>query len=97
MVGLCYMLCVTVSLFTLDASAQGDSAGTKNNDKDLATKRGVADSLASPTGKREVFDADTGRMVTVGEDEVDPNKPTPLKMAIGLGSIPVAYIVLKFL
>lgn len=94
--GLIFMTGFTLSLFTVDTYAQNDSAGVKNNDKDLANRRGVADSLASKDKPKEVFDPKTGQMVKVAE-EVDPNKPTPLKMGIGLGSIPVAYIVLKYL
>lgn len=58
-----------------------DSKEIKKNDKNSATKFGVEDSLASGD-----------------DDDEDPSgKPTKFQMGLGLGSIPVAYIVMKYL
>lgn len=96
-VGLCFIACLTLALFTTDSYAQGDSAASKSNDKNIASKKGVANSLASSEDRpTEEFDPSTGRMVEIDYDDEDTG-PSGFQMGLGLGSIPVAYIVLKFL
>ncbi|MFP6581800.1 MAG: hypothetical protein VCD00_04520 [Candidatus Hydrogenedentota bacterium] len=58
-----------------------DNNEIKKNDKNSATKFGVSDSLASGDD----------------DDEDATGKPTRFQMGLGLGSIPVAYIVMKYL
>lgn len=74
MIGLCFMICFSLALFTADSSAQAREDGR-------------------PTEK---FNPDTGRMekIDYGDDD------TGLKnwqIGLGVGSIPVAFIVLKYL
>ena len=66
---------------TSDAYAQGrDTTGVKNNDKEIAKRSGVKDSLAKG-----------------GEGVLDGDGPTKTQMWLGLGSIPVMLIVVKYL
>jgi hypothetical protein len=94
--GLCFMLCSTLSLFAVDVHAQEDGASSKSNDKNLATKHGVADSLASSDDRpKEKYNPETGRMEKINYDE--EGGTTKTQLALGLGSIPVTYFILKFL
>lgn len=94
--GLCFMLCSTLSFFAVDVQAAEDGENSKRNDKNMAEKRGVADSLASGDDRpKEKFNTDTGRMEKIDYDE--EGGTTKTQLALGLGSIPVTYIVLKFL
>lgn len=79
---LCVLFCFSFGLVSDVAFAQNDSKSTKNIDKDLATKKGVANSLASGKKKEE------------GEDDLNPNKA---QMALGVGSFIVMIIVVKWL
>jgi hypothetical protein len=76
-------LCAIVALFggvlVESAHAQNDSQAAKTVDKDVATRRGVNDSLAK--GK-------------IAEEGAGPNKT---QMAIGIGSVVVMIIVVKWL
>ena len=67
---------------TTDAYAQEgqDSAGVKNNDKEIGSRKGVKDSLAKG-----------------GKGVLSEDGPTKTQMWLGLGSIPVMIIVVKFL
>jgi ABC-type Na+ efflux pump permease subunit len=94
-VGLCFMVCFSFAIFTPDLYAQGDSTGTKNNDKSLATKRGVSQSLNDADAPKRRFNSETGQMEDIPEEELEG--PSKLQMGLGLGSIPVAFIVMKYL
>ena len=71
-VGLCFIVCLSIAMFTPDLYAQGDSKGP-----------------------RKVFNAKTGQLEIIEEEKT--GGPTKMQMGIGIGSIPVAYMVLKYL
>ena len=74
MIGLCFMICFSLALFTADSYAQAREDGR-------------------PTEK---FNANTGRMGEI--DYGDDGKGLKnWHIGFGVGSIPVAFIVLKYL
>lgn len=81
---LCLIASLAIGVMTPDTHAQlktGDSDASRSVDKDRATKRGVSGALADGSE----------------EDLVEGDGPTKLQMALGLGSIPVMIIVVKWL
>ncbi|MDQ1258160.1 MAG: hypothetical protein QG656_2769 [Candidatus Hydrogenedentes bacterium] len=76
---LCALLCLTILTFVDQAWAEKD--GTSNLDKDMATKRGVSDSLAS----------------TEDKGDGKPTGASVPQMMIGIGSIFVMIAVVKWL
>ena len=78
---LCVIFCFTFGLVSDLAYAQTDSDSAKAIDKDRATKKGIRNSLASGND----------------DDEEDDRTPTKPQMALGIGSVIVAYIVFKWL
>lgn len=75
---LAFVVLAVFSLGSSDAFAKGDSAAVKSNDKNIANKKTIGQSLAGPS-------------------KDSSNGPSKTQMMLGLGSIPVAYIVIKYL
>ena len=75
-------MCLTLGMVPGTVHAQTDTDASKAIDKDLATKKGVRNSLAG--GKKD-------------DDEEDERKPSKAQMALGLGSFVVMIIVVKWL
>ena len=69
--------CLCIGMIGNEAYAQGSSS----LDKDMASRKGVSDSLASG-GK---------------ENNDDSRIPSRLQMGVGIGSCVVAFVVLKYL
>lgn len=78
---LCVLFCFAFGLVSDVAFAQKDSDSAKAIDKDRATKKGVANSLAS--GNKDDEEEDLG--------------PTKGQMFLGAGSFVVMIIVVKWL
>lgn len=87
-IGLCAIALMVIGAITPDTYAQNethntkDSAAAKSADKKSATKSGVSGSLADGSEKPVVGDGDG---------------PKRWQIYLGLGSIPVAWIVIKWL
>ncbi len=75
------VLCLTLGMMPDTVHAQTDTDASKAIDKDLATKKGVRNSLAG--GKKD--------------DDDDDLKPSKAQMVLGIGSFVVMIIVVKWL
>lgn len=74
--------CFCIGMIGNEAYAQADSSSSKAIDKDLATKKGVSNSLAS--GKKD-------------KDKDGAAGPSKVQMGVGIGSCVVAFVVMKYL
>jgi len=75
MIGLCFMVCFALALFTVDSHAQ------KMDDQGRPVER---------------FNPETGQLEKIEYDDEDTG-PKGWQIGLGVGSIPVAFIVLKYL
>lgn len=90
-VALAVILCFSMMFFVEQAAAQdSESKSAKKSDQSTASKKGVAESLETPTKVRRGPD---GRVLVDEEDD----GVTKLQMVIGFGSIFVMLAVVKFL
>lgn len=78
---LCAILCLALGMFAHVAHAQNDSNAAKDFDKVTARKTTVGEALSTEEPTKKG----------------DKSGPTPVQMAIGVGSVIVAIIVVKWL
>lgn len=85
LVGLCVIACLMIGAITPDTYAQnvGDSDGSRSVDKDRATKTGVSGALADGSEDKLIGGEGDG--------------PKRWQIYLGLGSIPVMVMVVKWL